>query len=584
MIQDEKTFSRKYIKWVVALAVLAPVLIIAPSWLLQDRDFGQWEWLVSGSQMGVFSAPFLLFLAVVGAFYFYLGHRQSSKQWIVLLVASYFFYATAGILMLLPIIITTVVTWAGARLIEQTADHYKSQLVGKEFTEKKQIREKSVLRRRILLAIVIVVNLGILVSFKYTNFVIENVTAVTGQTVEAIDFLVPLGLSFYTFQPTGYLIDVYRGKYRADQNPVRFALFVSYFPQIIQGPIGRYDKLAGQLFQIHRFDYERVKFGAQRMLWGFFKKLVIADRVSILVNTVFADFGATGTASYEGFTVFLAVLLYGVEIYTDFSGGMDIVIGVSQIFGIEMTENFRRPFMARSVAEFWQRWHITLGSWMRDYLFYPLALSKPFNNLSKKLRKTGDAYVAKILPTCIASFIVFFLIGVWHGANWKYIIYGIYQAIFVSTATLLEPFYAKCRAFFHINVERSGWKMFQTLRTVFLITIGRYLSRANTASQAFAMLKATFSRFNPWVFFDGSLFNLGLDEKNFRLMILCILFLFIVDFIQEKGNTKNYIRQQIAGKNIVVRWAIYLVGLFAVIIFGVYGSGYDTASFIYAGF
>lgn len=437
--------------------------------------------------------------------------------------------------------------------------------------------------KRSILILGIILNLGILIVFKYTNFFIENINTFTTNDIEYINLWVPLGLSFYTFQSIGYLIDIYRGKYKADRNLFKFALFVSYFPQIIQGPIGRYDQLSKQLYKRHCFDYQRIKFGIQRMLWGYFKKMVIADRVAIFVDEVFTSFDPAkpDLPEYVGITVFLSALFYGIQIYADFSGGMDIVLGVSQIFGVELAENFKHPFMAKSVAEFWQRWHITLGAWMRDYLFYPLALSKPFANMAKRIRKICGNYIAKILPTCLASFIVFVLIGIWHGADWKYIIYGTYQAIFVSTATLLEPFYKKCRNFFKINVQCRKWKIFQTIRTIFLITIGRFFSRADSANIAFDMLRATIKKFNPWILFDESLYKMGLTPPNFRLMLITIILLFLVDSIQESGIC---IRIEIAKLSIAERWILYFLGIFSIIIFGIYGLGYDSANFIYQGF
>ncbi len=266
---------------------------------------------------------------------------------------------------------------------------------------KTKLKYNYMVKKRRVLVVGVVLNFLILAVVKYTNFVIANLnTLFSWMNINTkfgfLQIIFPLGISFYTFQSVGYLIDVYRGKIKADHHFFHYALFVSYFPQIIQGPISRYDQLANQLMEPHLFDYQRIKFGIQRMLWGFFKKMVIADRIAVVVNQVFDHFYEK---NYGGFVIFIAVLLYGIQIYADFSSGMDIIYGVSQIFGIQLSENFRRPFMARSVAEFWQRWHITLGTWMRDYVFYPLALSKPFNYMGKKMRKWGSRYAAKVIPT-----------------------------------------------------------------------------------------------------------------------------------------------------------------------------------------
>ncbi len=577
MMNNTDEFRNKYRLRVAVLIILLPFLIIIPAMLLQERESLP-SILYTGKQLSLFSPVFFVFLAFIFLLYFAVGRKHSGKQWIVLLFASWLFYASAGLMMLIPILITSIATWGAALMMERISDNCKEMTRGLKRKEAAPYKDQAKRRKKTLAIIVTVLNVGILAVFKYSNFILENVGAAAHREITAIDFLVPLGLSFYTFQSIGYLVDIYRGKYRADRNFFQFALFVSFFPQIIQGPISRHDQLAGQLFEGHKFDRTRLKTAIERMLWGYFKKMVIADRMTVVVDTVFADFTGVGVSHYTGFTVFIAVLFYGIQMYADFSGGIDIIIGVAEIFGIDMVENFQRPFMAKSVSDFWRRWHITLGNWMKDYVFYPLALSKLAANMSRKLKKSTGAYFAKVFPTCLASVLVFLLIGIWHGANWKYVIYGAYQAFFVSTGTLFEPFYRKCRAAFHVHPERWGYQLFQILRTIFLITIGRYFSRADTAGQAFAMLKATFTHFNPWVLFDGSLLNTGLDRKNFQFMLFTIVLLFVVDILQERGYK---IREVIARRNVVVRWIIYFAAFFAILIFGMYGSGYDAASFIY---
>ena len=413
-------------------------------------------------------------------------------------------------------------------------------------------------------------------DLKYADFFIENVNSLFGAgSIAPLNLLLPLGISFYTFQSIGYVIDVYRDKYAPDKNLLQYALFVSYFPQIIQGPIGRHDDLAHQLYAPHRFDYERLTFGLQRSLWGYFKKMVIADRIALLADTVFAGEG------YVGFTVFVGMFLYGFQIYADFSGGMDIVCGVSEALGIELAENFRRPFFARSTAEFWQRWHITLGAWMREYVFYPLAMSKAFGKLSRRLRARFGTYAAKTVPSCLASFVVFLLVGIWHGAAWHYVAYGLYYSILVSGGNLFQKVFETLRGRLGIDDRSRGWRAFQMIRTTLLCTIGRCFAHAATLSRALQMIKDMFSSFNPWVFFDGSLYTLGLDRQNFTLMLLLIVLLLAVDILQERGVR---IRETIARQNVVVRWAVYYAAIFVIIIFGIYGPGYDAASFIYQKF
>ena len=314
------------------------------------------------------------------------------------------------------------------------------------------------------------------------------------------------------------------------------------------------------------------------MLWGYFKKMVIAERCAIIVQEIITQYDAK---SYSGITVFLGVLFYGIQMYGDFAGGIDIVIGVSELFGVHLAENFRQPYMALDVSEFWTRWHMTLGNWMKDYVFYPLALSKPFAKMQKNLKKTLGPYVGKVIPTTLASFIVFVLVGIWHGASWRYVIFGIYHATLVSSHTLLERVYERMRAIFHINGKSAGWKAFSMVRTTFLVTIGRYFDCTPNTVVAVQMLKKTFSTFNPWVLTDGSVFKLGVSEREFSILMLAIILQIAVDIVNERGVR---IRDVIADQQVVFRWIVVLAAIWAILIFGVYGPGFDVGAFMYQQF
>lgn len=527
--------------------------------------------------MSVFSVTFIGFMTILVALYFLLPKKF---QWVVLLVASTVFYLTSGWQGMIFILTTIISQYLLALILERKNGEMAEELAANQLDNKqrKQLKQRYVSQKKWYVLFSVLINIGILCFFKFANLAIGSVNRFLGTQAEPLNLLVPLGLSYYTFKSVGYVIDVYRGRIKAQRNIFKLALFISYFPALIQGPIDRYEDLAEQLVAEHTFDYRRLTFGIQRMLWGYIKKLVIAERVAVIVNTVIGSYAENG---YVGFTIFFAMALYAFDIYADFSGGMDIVIGLSEIFGISLTENFRRPFFAASYAEYWQRWHITLGAWMRTYVFYPLSLSPSFNKLGKKCRKIfGDKY-GKLIAPSLASFITFFLIGMWHGAGWKYVLYSLYQAFFVSTGTLLADVYAKGRAIFRINEASKGWRVFQSLRTFFMITMARYFTRAKDLPGIAALFKATFTRFNPQVFFDGSLYTLGLDKPNFYLMLLSIAGFLVIDYIQEKGIR---IRQTLAEQNILIRWGIYYAAILALIIFGMYGPGFDAASFIYERF
>ena len=387
--------------------------------------------------MSFISFTFVIFILLVVLLYFAMPKRL---QWVVLLVASYAFYLFSGITIALFLMFTTVSTFYTGILLGKVNEKQRMALAADKQTldknQKKRLRVDAKKRKRIIVAVALIVNFGILVFLKYFNFFADNINSlfsimtITTQ-IPHINLLLPLGISFYTFQSAGYVIDVYRGKYLPDKNLAKFALFVSFFPQIVQGPIGRHDDLAHQLYAPHKFDCKQAKYGVQLIVWGFFKKLVIADRAAVLVNQVFNNY-----QQYAGMEIFIAVLLYCVQLYADFSGGIDIDLGVAQTMGIKLAKNFRRPYFARSISGFWQRWHITLGTWMRDYLFYPLCLSKFFVKLGKFSRKILGNYFGKILPTYIATVVVFLTIGIWHGASWKYIAFGLYNGGLITLALL----------------------------------------------------------------------------------------------------------------------------------------------------
>lgn len=528
--------------------------------------------------MSFISLNFIVFLVIVIGFYFTVPKKY---QWCVLLIASQIFYLLASLNTYIFLLLTIVTTFYGGILIQQQEDKYKAY-IGEHRDEldrkqKKEIRAQYDKKKKYIMLGILLFNFAILAFVKYFKVYINLLGEVF--QLEWLHFdagiLIPLGISFYTFQSIGYIIDVYRGQYRADENLAKFALFVSYFPQIIQGPISRYDQLANQLYEEHSFEYERVKFGVQLMLWGWFKKLVVADRVAILVNQVFDNY-----TDYVGFYLILAVIGYTIQIYGDFSGGMDIARGVSQVFGIDLALNFERPYFAKSIPEFWRRWHITLGAWCRDYIFYPISLSKTFGKLGKRSRKIFGERIGKLLPVIIAQLITFFTIGIWHGAEFKYIAYGLYQAIFIIGGIVFEPYLAKLTKLLRINTEAFSWKLFQIIRTFGLVVFGRFFSRGVSFSAAMLMMKNCFV-FNPEIFIGDEIFTLGLSFRELLLLIMCLVFWIIISIIQESGYS---VRKLISAQNMLFRWAIYLIGVFAIIIFGVYGQGYNANAFIYRGF
>lgn len=527
------------------------------------------------------SSIFWIFLFIVLLVYFII---PKNSQWIVLLIASYVFYLFSGYGMVTFLLFTTTISFFAGILLEKINNNSKDYLNNNKSLTREQRKEfKHIIERkkRIIIFISIMLIFSILGFLKYYNFFSLNLTTLSNKLsinldLPSLQILLPLGISFYTFQSVGYIIDINRGKIKADKNFPKFALFLSYFPQIVQGPISRYDQLAKQLYESHPFNYDRVKFGFQLVLWGLFKKMVIADRLAIPVNNIFNNY-----LEYEGFSIFVGVLFFSFQMYCDFSGGIDIARGISEVMGINLVENFQRPFFSSSIDEYWRRWHITLGSWMREYVFYPLSLSKAFTKLGRSLRKTFGNYLGKILPTLIATIITFLAVGIWHGPNWKYVAFGLYYGILISAGIFLAPVRKSTLNKLKIKTDGFSWRLLNILFVFFATTIGRYFARADGIMQAGSMLKRTFSVYNPWVFFDGSLLKLGLSRHEYSIVFISILVLLLIEIFQENG---VHIRTTIAKQNLLFRWSLYLAAIFTVLIFGIYGPEYVATDFIYQGF
>lgn len=528
--------------------------------------------------MAFVSIRFVAFVILVATLYFLAPLKY---RWIVLLGASYVFFWMSSKKLLLVLICQTCITYACGRwmsVIEARYVQEHQQQGEKRLSRKAKAEIKA--RKKTPMVLGVIANLLFLLILKYYNFFIDNINRVIanlGTGLPHLKLLMPIGLSFYTLQAIAYVVDVYRGKAKADTSLPRFMLFMSYFPQILQGPIPRYSSLADQLYEGHRFDYRRLCHGAQLMLWGYFQKMVIADRIAIPVNQLF-DYWEY----YYGWLAFLAAAGYGLQVYCDFAGGINIARGFSEVLGIELAENFNQPYASRSIEEFWRRWHITLGRWMRDYVFYPLTLSSTFVRIGKGARKRFGGSVGKKIPPFLAMFIVYFLVGFWHGPNWTYIVYGIWNGIFIMCGILFEEQYANAKRFCHVDEDSLGWMALQMLRTFVICSIGRFFSRAATMTQAMGMIGSMGAGWYDFTFLtDGTLGSLGLDTANWVILLLGILILCVVDYIHERGIG---IREVLDHQYLPIRWLFYLSAIAAVLVFGVYGSGYNAASFIYQGF
>lgn len=540
--------------------------------------------------MNYTSLNFILFVALTVLVYFLFPLKK--QKWTVLLVASYVFYLFAGYKYVAFILFTTVSTYLFALWINRIGVKSKETLKLNKQTwdrdKKKKFKNSIKHKKRLVMALVLVVNFGILAFLKYYNFFAGSLNDVMGMfgigfSAPTLKLFLPLGISFYTFQSMGYIVDVYREKVAPEKNIAKLALFVSFFPQIIQGPISFYDQLAHQLYEPHKFDFTRFKYGMELILWGFFKKLIIADRAVVAINTVTADY-----AAYNGTTLTFTILLYALQLYADFSGGIDISRGVAQIFGIDMVDNFKRPYFAKSINDYWRRWHITLGAWLKNYLFYPLAMSNLFINASKKMKGTkfgstkAGGHIAKVLPTSIASLIVFLVVGIWHGANWKYVAFGIWNGGIIMISILLKPVFDWVLAKLRINTQSFAYGVFQMLRTFLVVLVGYVFDVAPNFAQAMNTFKLAFVDQNFSVGWS-QISELGLDKFDYAIIIFAMIVVFAASVIQERYSSTT-IREMLDKKSFALRGLVIFAGLMLVLVFGIYGPGYDPAAFVYMQF
>ena len=536
------------------------------------------------------SLNFLFFVLATMLVYFLFPAKK--YKWTVLLAASVFFYIVCGYKFAFYILFTTLSTYLIALWIERVADKSKKLLKEKkkdwDRDQKKNYKNKIKVQKRLIMALALVINFGILAFLKYYNFFAGSLNDVLGSfgvafSAPTLKLVLPLGISFYTFQSMGYIVDVYREKTAAQRNPFKLLLFVSFFPQIIQGPISIYDQLAHQLFEPHDFDFTRMKYGMELILWGFFKKLVIADRAAVLITAVEKDY-----AQYNGTALTFTILLYALQLYADFSGGIDISRGVAQIFGIDMIDNFKRPYFSRSINEYWRRWHISLGGWLKNYLFYPLAMSNVFINAGKKMKGTrfgktaAGAHISKVLPTSVASLIVFLVVGVWHGADWKYVAFGLWNGVIIMLSILMQPLFDGAVDKLRIKRTNPVFIGFQIFRTLLVVLVGYVFDVAPSFAEGMRTLSEFFTGQNIPQAYE-QLSKIPLIAHDYAIIALGGIVILIASLIQEHHPDTD-IRHMLDQKSYATRFIVLYIGVMAVVIFGIYGSGYNAADFVYMQF
>lgn len=520
------------------------------------------------------SIIFIIFLLITILLYYIFPKRI---RWCILLIASAVFYWYAGYDKFLIVIVTSLIVWLASWAINRQYCRADQYIAEQEMTGKEKAAVLAKYKRKcrnLILIPTICLIVGTLAYCKFGEMLAEALWQVFALYI-SWDVIVPIGISYYTFSSVGYLLDVYWRKARHIGNYFKFALCVLYFPQIVQGPIARYNRLEKELFQEHPFDFKQICFGIQLMLYGYAKKMILADRLSFYTTEVFGNL-----QSYEGLVILIAVIASAFQIYMDFSGCMDIVRGASQIFGVTLEHNFLRPFFSTSTAEFWRRWHITLGTWFKDYIYMPVAVSKWLIKLITKIRNIFGKEAAKVVNTIIPLLIVWLLTGIWHGTGWNYVVWGLYYGTIIICSTLLTGQYKKLADFLHIDRTTKSYRSFQMVRTFIIFAGGRLITAPGTLMDTWVAIQQMFSSFNPWIFWDGTLYGMGLDYKDWCVVIIGLILVRRISILQEKES----VREAIARRNIVLRWIIYYAVFFAILIFGMYGPGYNASDFIYGNF
>lgn len=456
-----------------------------------------------GGNMLFNSLAFALFLPFVFVIYWTLPHKY---RWFLLLIASYYFYMSWNPKYVVLILLTTVISYVSALWIEKS---------------------KNTRQKKIALLASLVICLGTLFFFKYFNFFSSSVQRALGFfsikiNPFALKVLLPVGISFYTFQTLSYVIDVYRGKSHAERHFGIYATFISFFPQLVAGPIERTENLLPQIKSEKQFDYESASYGMKLMAWGFLKKLAIADVMAPYVNTVFSSL-----QSHTGFDILIAIFFFSLQIYCDFSGYSDIAVGASKLLGINLISNFKSPYFSASIKEFWSRWHISLSTWFRDYVYIPLG-----GNRCKPFRRS-----ANLLITFLVS-------GLWHGASWTFFAWGGVHAL----GQLVENMFRKPK-----NSDNKAKNILSVMMVFLFCTAGWIFFRAQSLRDAIYIFRRIFEAVKSPALFWSS--TLGLKKFDFIIMMLPVIILFAHDYFSKNIDVIDWV----SGKHKYIRWSVYFV-------------------------
>lgn len=497
--------------------------------------------------MSFVSLAFIIFLSITIGIYFLVPKKY---RFIVLLAANAFFYIYSCKFVTLFLLFSITSVYFAGRAIE---------------------KEKAKKKRKSIFLLSLIANLLVLLLFKDYNLFAESLNQNFDGHLNLLTLAAPIGISYYTLVALSYLIDIYLKRTKAIRNFAKLSLAMTFFPLMIEGPIVKVGEVADDLYKGQKFDYYNLKYGYLRIVWGFVKKLVIADRVAVLVDNVFAG-------GYSGVPVIAAMVLYAVQIYAEFSGCMDIVLGIGRIFGVKIPENFKQPFFSKDVSEFWRRWHITLGRWLKDYIFFPLAMSKRNLKINLATHKKLPRFLADTATNFIPLFGVWSIMGLWHGYGIKYFVYGMYYFVLILLGMLLKPVFDFIIKKGKIKTNCFSYHVFQSLRTCFFVVIGLTLFRSESIGNFFDIV---ISALHTGGFSIETLTSLMGGIQNWIVALVVLFVVFVVD-LMEYNNIK--VDEWLEKQNLPFRYAVFLTVLFTALIFGMYGFGYDASSFIYEGF
>ena len=521
------------------------------------------------------SLSFILFLAALLPLYF-LSPRRC--QWPILLAASLVFYSFAGLSSLFVLLLLTIVTYIVGRLLERSIAHQTAVLEARradgswDKDQRRAYRNRCVARRKWLLGAGIVASLSLLAFFKYDALFIRTLNALAGTSHSTHSWPVPLGIAYVTLSAISYMIDVFRGQHPCEKNPARLALLIFYFPQMWQGPINRYGELAPLLFAPHDFDAQRALEGGLRALWGGVKKVVIANTVSLATISIMQ-----GAAGFGGTWTWLMILLYSIQIYADFTGGIDVVMGVSHMLGIDLYENFDHPFGAASVADYWRRWHRSMGRFFTDYVFYPLSTSRLSQKLSRLFRR---------LPLWLATLVTWTLTGLWHGAGWNFVLWGLFNGVFILISQELRPLRRRLSERFP-RAAASWWlSALCTGGTLFTVGLFRTLDLYRLPRFTFRFWRSALSPAEIARLFDVSLWRrLQLSLPQWILIAICVLVMWLVGRATRRVGDANgeSLSARLARRPMLYATVCALM-VVAIAVFGYYGMEYDPMDFIYGQF